>query len=158
MALNTNTNKEHKQSDERDDCNGTGVEYRIQCLSDESDRNSAVVSQLKAQNKLLLAEMEIMKGYVIRVEQRVYSQQNQITDLTSRGMRENLIINGMKDSKIKLNKFIVKSLGITESKIMIDRIHRFGQKSKGNPRPIVAKFHDYSEKELILEKARELKT
>ncbi|KAJ8312015.1 hypothetical protein KUTeg_009388 [Tegillarca granosa] len=131
-----------------------GVEDRLQCVIDESDHIGSVVNVLQEQNKLLIKEMSIMKGYIEKLENRVESQQKQITDIIGRNMRENLIINGLKEEenenlKEKFEKFVKVNLGIKDN-IRIDRIHRFGQKQTGKsprPRSIVAKFHDYNEKE-----------
>ncbi|KAJ8311168.1 hypothetical protein KUTeg_011281 [Tegillarca granosa] len=76
-----------------------GVEDRLQCVIDESDHIGSVVNVLQEQNKLLIKEMSIMKGYIEKLENRVESQQKQITDIIGRNMRENLIINGLKEEE-----------------------------------------------------------
>lgn len=41
----------------------------------------------------------VTKLVFVKIEQKIISQQNQITDLVGRGMRKNLIINGFREEE-----------------------------------------------------------
>ena len=106
-------------------------------------------------------DMTLMKSYIVRLEQKVESQQKQITDIVSRNMSENAIFTGIPeaetDLRAYLKTFFSDDLGLNGEEIKIDRVHRFGQKTDNinRPRPVVAHFHDYADREDILTKARE---
>ena len=77
-------------------------------------------------------------------------------DLEFRSMRENLLFHGMienqhEDCEAIVKQFIKEKLDIDQD-IIIDRAHRLG-KPRGRTRPIVVKFHQYSDRELIRTKA-----
>ena len=75
-----------------------------------------------------------------------------------RSMRDNLLFTGIaedaetasEDVKGKLRDFVRTELGITES-ITFDRAHRIGKhdSQQSFPRPIVAKFHSFQEREMV---------
>ena len=94
-----------------------------------------------------------MKSYIVRLEQKVESQQKQITDIVSRNMRENAIFTGIPeaetDLRAYLKTFFSDDLGLNGEEIKIDRVHRFGQKNDNRPRPVVAHFHDFADREDI---------
>lgn len=86
--------------------------------------------------------------------------QRKLYDLESRSMRENLVFNGLPETANENCEFLVKAfcqeklqMESTEvNQIVFDRIHRIGRLENlkpGNIRPIVAKFHRYSERERV---------
>ena len=87
-----------------------------------------------------------------------------IIDLESRSMRENLMFYGIKEGGDSENcEELVKNVCIdnlemheTFTRNMIfDRAHRVGPKKQENIRPIVVKFHYFSERELVRAKSFE---
>lgn len=89
------------------------------------------------------------------------SFQDSITDLQCRSMKNNLIFTGLAEQpneeiEIKLRRFIFEQLGI-ENNIAFGNVHRFGKRTNGRPRPIVARFIYHKELRLVLENATWLK-
>ena len=67
-------------------------------------------------------------------------------------MRENLLFHGIRETQHEdcdalVKQFITEKLDIAQE-IIIDRAHRLG-KPKGRTRPIVVKFHQYTDRELV---------
>ena len=88
-----------------------------------------------------------------------FSQANamdrKLTDLEARSMRDNLMFYGLKEGGEAENcgeqvKELMASVLHVENAhdILFDRVHRVGQKS-GKIRPIVAKFHYYTDRERV---------
>ncbi|XP_053383854.1 uncharacterized protein LOC128550032 [Mercenaria mercenaria] len=96
------------------------------------------------------------------------SMAEQLLDLQSRSMRENLLFYGFdecansadrksEDCAEKIMTFCVDTLNIMDarSQIKIERAHRVGQYRSDRKRPIVAKFHSYSDKVSVKQRAME---
>ncbi|XP_041369643.1 uncharacterized protein LOC121383617 [Gigantopelta aegis] len=75
-------------------------------------------------------------------------------DLQSRSMRENLIFTGIpetgpdENTELLLITFIQKDMEI-EQPISFERVHRFGKRGYSGPRPIVAKFYKFKDREMV---------
>lgn len=79
-------------------------------------------------------------------------------------MRENLIFTGIPESEVRrgeqenceaiIREFLKSEMNITPD-IQFDRVHRLGryQSNQQNPRPIIAKFTNYKDKELVRQSA-----
>ena len=91
------------------------------------------------ENKLLYAEV-----YQRRENLRFY------------GINEN---EGVKEDTLKvLNEFLEHKWGVQPGEIEFQRVHRVGQTSRdGKPRPIIARFLRFGDRELIFSKSRSLK-
>lgn len=85
-------------------------------------------------------------------------------DLEARSLRENLLFHGINETQNEncetlVKQFIAEKLNVTQD-VTIDRAHRLG-KPRNKTRPIVVKFHYYTERELVrnraFEKSAELK-
>ena len=92
--------------------------------------------------------------------------ENKIDDLEYRSLRENLLFHGIQEEaqencEGKVQELINTHLNISAN-ITFDRVHRLGRRGAKNPRPIVAKFHQYKDRELVLttaqQKSEELKS
>lgn len=75
-------------------------------------------------------------------------------DLQTRSMRDNLVFTGIAENgpeenteKI-LTQFIKTEMEIDHT-ISFHRVHRFGRKNYSGPRPIVAKFSNFKEREIV---------
>ena len=136
-----------------------GIEDRLQSAISEVDDQTTQIAQVTKENENLRKDMTLMKSYIVRLEQKVESQQKQITDIVARNMRENAIFTGIPESETDLRAylktFFTDKLELDGNEIKIDRVHRFGQKFDNRPRPVVAHFHDYADRENILTQARE---
>ena len=76
-----------------------------------------------------------------------------VIDLQRRSMRDNLVFyvipeKADENCDITLRKFFVKELGVTED-VELARAHCMGKPEPGKTRPIVAKFHQYLQRETI---------
>ena len=91
-----------------------------------------------------------------------------LLDLESRNMRENLVFHGLPENVSENCEAVVKEFCVEKLKIpsieveaiVLDRVHRIGRTDKVKPgaiRPIVAKFHRYSEREKVRETGYQLK-
>ncbi|KAJ8298562.1 hypothetical protein KUTeg_022622 [Tegillarca granosa] len=77
-------------------------------------------------------------------------------DMQERSMRDNPIFTGIKEDNQQGYEDTEKLLEIHEE-IETERIHRFGRRFGDRPRPIVARFSRFKQRETIRKKARELK-
>ena len=138
-----------------------GIEDRLQAVTVETEDQTSMITELKDQNARLVSELNLMKSYVVHLESRLDSQQNQISSLVERSMRENAIVTGLKErhnenTKAEVLTLIKTTLKI-EKDIKIDRAHRIGSPANTNsPRPIVVKFHDYTDREYVINWAKTL--
>ncbi|XP_072573290.1 uncharacterized protein [Paramormyrops kingsleyae] len=90
-----------------------------------------------------------------------------VLDLQARSMRDNLVFAGIPEAadenpETTVKNFIHKQLKLpaeTTSNITFHRVHRLGGKRPDGhrPRPIVAKFEHFKQKELVKSRGRELK-
>ena len=138
-----------------------GIEDRLQAVTTETDDQTSMISELKGQNMKLSKELDTMKSYVVHLESRLDCQQSQISSLVERSMRENAIVVGVKENKdenVKVElQTLFKSLLKLDGNIKIDRAHRIGTQINNEiPRPIVVKFHDYNDRELVINTARKI--
>lgn len=98
-------------------------------------------------------------------EKQKQKVQDKLNDLESRSMREKLLFLAIEENQnedcIQLVKtFCEDELLISHTvveNIAVDRAHRMGRVKVGSIRPIVVKFHKHSDRELIREKASELR-
>ncbi|CAG2246306.1 unnamed protein product [Mytilus edulis] len=136
-----------------------GIEDRLQAVATETEDQTTMIAEVRNQNTKLTTELNLMKSYVVHLETRLDCQQSQIANLVERSMRENAIVIGVherKEENVKAElKLIFKNvLKITEN-IKIDRAHRIGtQTNQNSTRPIVVKFHDYNDREHVINTAR----
>ena len=80
-----------------------------------------------------------------------------LLDVQCRSMRDNLIFTGIpekteEDPEKTVKNFMCEHLKIPENtvnEISFHRVHRIGRKLNAYPRPIVAKFERYKQKELV---------
>lgn len=86
-------------------------------------------------------------------------------DLQTRSMRDNLIFSGISEQTPDNPENLIKNFMKAQLKIPPDtvqnitfhRVHRLGKPSTKGPRPIIAKFEHFKQKELVRSRGRELK-
>ena len=76
-----------------------------------------------------------------------------VVDVQARSMRDNLVFcgiqeDGEEDTRHKLGEFLKNELKI-DSTIDFDRVHRIGGPRARKPRPIVAKFSHYKDRDVV---------
>lgn len=103
---------------------------------------------------------------VIKENERL---EGKITELEDRSRRNNLRIDGLieddnetwQETENKVKKLIKETLKLNHENIKIERAHRSGKFTKNGKRndrrTIIARFLDYKDKEVILDKFREKK-
>lgn len=121
-------------------------------------------------------ELESAKSNVLGLQKRCTDLENKckdyeiksskthkkLLDLESRNMRENLVFHGLSENvnencEVAVKQFCHEELKISDTEVgamVFDRAHRIGRIDKLKPgavRPIVVKFHRYSEREKVRE-------
>ena len=110
------------------------------------------IMALSEENRELRNRLAIAEGALTRCEITMRKLEEKVVDLTSRSMRDNLIIKNVseeqneKDTDIeqKLRTTLRSELNIPEQEmksISIQRAHRVGKQSRDRPRNIVAKLN-----------------
>lgn len=105
-----------------------------------------------------------LKDRVLSVEQAQATNDEKLVDLQWRNMRENLIFSGIPESQLGRGEyedceslikcFIREQMSVTKE-VEFDRVHRIGRfrQDQRYPRPIVAKFTYYKDKEIVRQAA-----
>uniref|UniRef100_H2MYJ3 PPFIA binding protein 2 n=1 Tax=Oryzias latipes TaxID=8090 RepID=H2MYJ3_ORYLA len=122
---------------------------------------------LEILHKELQETVKTLSNDTARLSEENRSIKETLLDLQARSMRDNLVIAGIpeeagEDPENIVNSFIEVHLKLPKEevqKISFHRVHRLGGKRPDNqrPRPIVAKFEHYKQKELVKSRGRELK-
>ncbi len=100
--------------------------------------------------------------YMLR-EENTYLRKK-VEDLEAYSRRDNLLFEGFTENKNEncedlLHMIFIKTLNIQDSRtrIKFTRVHRIGRKSKDTPRPILARFHYYPDRDMIWNKRKMFK-
>ena len=122
--------------------------------------------ELRTNVEVLQKRLQITEGLTLRNQSKILQQTDQITDLKCRSMRDNVVINGIPEgtnetweqSKEKFKTFLKDDLKIQDTNdVMIDRVHRTGQKNGRKPRPLIAKLINTTSKDTIFKNVKNLK-
>ena len=89
---------------------------------------------------------------------------DRVVSQDERSMRDNLLFMGIPETdnencEVVIQNFIDKNLPSTKEngKFSFERVHRIEKPQSTNPRPIVARFSRFKEREIVRTSARELK-
>ena len=134
---------------------------QIESLTKENTSLRSAISTINTQLPAVSAQLT-----TISAENNALKET--ILDLQTRSMRDNLIFSGITESSTtedpeKLVKdFMLKQLKLppdTVNNITFHRVHRLGRNlhNTTRPRPIIAKFEHYKQKELVQKQGRQLK-
>ena len=69
-----------------------GIEERLQDVIAHTNDQDSSIAEVNEENRKLRKEIELMKSYIIRLERRLDSQREEILDLKSRSMRDNVMV------------------------------------------------------------------
>ncbi|MEW8548218.1 MAG: hypothetical protein AB2693_32340, partial [Candidatus Thiodiazotropha sp.] len=131
--------------------------------SANSDMQKEVID-LKNENKSL-------KSSVVQYDEQCQKLSYEIQELKARSMQQNLIFFGLAEAPIvdpdktedKLRDFLKTELSLEDPSIIdtmiFDRVHRLGKPRRNrvsNPRPIVARFERYRDRETIRYASKDL--
>ena len=117
--------------------------------------------QLKTEHDDLKSSHENLKTENETLTKKVNNMSKKLDQLENQSRRENLVFHGLKedpnesweDSENKIRAYISNDLGLDDSRISIERAHRL--KAKTFPRPIIAKFSLFKDRDRVLKKYRE---
>ena len=124
--------------------------------------NISLKNTISAQEKRL----RLSEGMIAQLRSKITQQEDEITDLKCRSMRDNIVIRGIAEdnnetwdaTKTKVVRFLQETMQVNTSADDIDRAHRLGQKSnRDTPRPIVAKLNSSDAKSAIFKNVKKLK-
>ena len=122
----------------------------------ESESNKKDIKQSKDDIKQLKKDCENLKKGSASFTKQASEMDKKLTDLEARSMRDNLMFYGLleggdaENCGQKVKEMVANELHVENAHgILFDRVHRVGQKSAGKPRPIVAKFHYFTDRERV---------
>lgn len=114
-------------------------------------------TQVKKDIGDIIKENSVLRQEILEVSSELKNLKDRHIDLQARSMRDNLVFTGLKENEREniedvLQDFIKSTLEI-DTEIHFDREHRIGKKVHGKSRPIIAKFTNYKEKEMVRKSA-----
>ncbi len=125
------------------------------------------VETLAAENASLRDSVKSLTENMTHLSEENKKIKENVIDLQARSMRDNLVFSGIpesaeEDPEATVKNFIKTYLKLPEDtveNICFERVHRMGAKKPGapRPRPIVAKFGYFKQKEQVKSRGRELK-
>lgn len=143
------------------------IDDRLLILEDQHDHTGNDIANLKANLSEVTEGFKTLAGRLIRAETIIERQHRQITDLTTRSMRDNLIIRSTGAEYKEKNQentasifktFIAKELHVANSdKVVISRAHRMGQASSDYNKMMIAKIPSSEDQSKILSNASALR-
>ena len=143
----------------------TRVDDEIKELKKSFSFVNDTTDELKKDQEEHRNSIKSLEESIAKIEARNADLQRELVDMKSHSMRSNLVFYNLPEQAEKDDPFAVlrellgKTMAIDEnSDIEIERAHRLGGKrDDGKPRPIVAKFLRYQDKEYIRRSAYLLK-
>jgi FtsZ-binding cell division protein ZapB len=141
------------------------VESDLKSVKESIEFAHAEIRELKKDNETRKKTDETTKERIEKLEKENEILNKSVNDLKSRSMRDNLIFYNIPESKDEdttniIHKLHEENLHLEDAskKIEIDRSHRLGRQKQGaeKPRPIIAKFNFYQDRENIRLNAKKL--
>ncbi|KAH3818234.1 hypothetical protein DPMN_119835 [Dreissena polymorpha] len=128
-------------------------ENAVQFASSEIEDTKNKIKETSSEIKVITNQYSDIKTALSDIKTKTDELEAKTNDLESRSMRENLLFYGLSESEQencqqKVIQVISERLQLTDD-IVLDRAHRLGKPTHGISRPIVAKFHYYSQRELV---------
>lgn len=142
------------------------VENASAYISNQYDQQSTETKSVKANVKGIQDSCATLQKQIRTLETQQESTTDRVLDGEYRNMRENLIFYGIpethrpqhgdsvttepENSEALVKDFIKNYLKVDSDSMAFDRAHRMGNPEYSKkPRPIVVKFHSYSERETV---------
>ncbi|XP_078797787.1 uncharacterized protein LOC144989360 [Oryzias latipes] len=139
----------------------------FQGLRESLEFSQQQVRELAAENQALRESVKTLSSDTACLSEENRSIKESLLDLQSRSMRDNLVIAGVpeeagEDPEATVKRFMEAHLKLPKEevqKIAFRRVHRLGGRRSNNQRrrPIVAKFDNYKQKEMVKGRGRELR-
>ena len=140
------------------------VDDEIKELKESFTFVNDTTDEIKVEQKKQGTSIKSIEERITRIEARNADLQRELVDMKSRSMRSNLVFYNLPEKEkddpfAVLRELLEETMAIDKSnQIEIERAHRFdGKRDDGKPRPIVAKFLRYQDKECIRKSAYLLK-
>ncbi|KAL3991234.1 CD59 antigen [Sarotherodon galilaeus] len=150
----------------------------FKCLRESLEFSQQQVETLAAENATLRESVKCLTENVTQLNRENKKIKETVIDLQARSMRDNLVFSGIPEAAgedaettVKIFMTVKHGSGLlrvkthlklpedTVKNIVFDRVHRLGpiRAAAGRPRPIVAKFGHFKQKEHVKSRSRELK-
>lgn len=141
----------------------------ISALRESLEFSQEHIQNLTQENKTLKDSVKTLTNQITTLASDNKTIKETLLDVQSRSMRDNLVLTGLPEQSSEDTEKVVKDFMSTQLKlptstvnsITFHRVHRIGQKNTttGNnrPRPIVAKFEHYKQKQHVLQQGKQLK-
>ena len=143
------------------DVNGRyGLEDRLAELEGLVADLTSDILETKAENRRMKNEMKLIQAVVIRKDKEIEELRAKMIDQKARDMQNNILLHNIseqpnEDCESLFRNFLWSDLQMETGKVSalkIERAHRVGvQRTNKSPRPIVARFLSYKEKEMVLQ-------
>lgn len=132
----------------------TEVERSCSFVGAQFETNSSEIGRAREEIFIIEKSCKDFEKQFKKIDSEMQSLNNRMTDSESRSMRNNLIFYGItekasEDCEKLVKDFINEKLEIDANAITFDRVHRMGNTTAKKPRPIVARFHYYTERESV---------
>ena len=133
-------------------------ERSIQSYSEICDGITSTNNENESQINFLMDRINTLEENQSQLETKQSQTEEKLIDIQWRTMRENLIFSGIPESDVRrgeqedceelIKEFLRSEMRIT-MEIKFDRVHRLGRYKHNQqyPRPIIAKFTNYKDKE-----------
>lgn len=121
------------------------------------------IKQLKENVRELTQRCDLLEQLLIKVSKKNAYLEDRIVDLTSRSMRDNVVISGISESEYercesKVSDFLSANIEVNCGPNDIERAHRMGafKGATGEPRPMVVKLKGHT-KDKVMKNTSKLK-
>lgn len=132
----------------------TETESAAAFLSNEFEETKKKIANSKSEIKKLGDVCKSFEEHVKSVETDNIQLNSKINDLEARSLRDNLLFHGFDETadencEMLIQNFIKHDLGIDGKEIKIERAHRIGSNKSKGIRPVVVKFLEWKDRELV---------
>ena len=138
------------------------LENSCQFISNKYDTYAETEKKHSEKLQALRSENSLLWRAIDKSKENYQKAQDEIQELKARSMQENLLFFGLcegtynEDTEFKLRQFLSNELDLESNSsvenIVFDRVHRIGRRRGDGiryPRPIMAKFERYRDREMI---------
>lgn len=140
----------------------------IKDLKTSLEFSQSQIDSLQKDNKEMHTKISELTATITHITNENKLLKDSVLDIQCRSMRDNLIFSGIPEQiqdnpEQAIKDFMHSSLKLpleSVNNITFHRVHRLGSNKNADtkrPRPIIAKFEHYKQKELVKSKGRELR-
>lgn len=140
----------------------TDIETSCNFISNQHDQQNKEMKLAKGKIEDLNKSCQNLEKSLKDFEIKCEKSNEDIMDLKSRSMRENLVFygiqeesSGVENCELLVKNLIETHLELSPTNMIFDRAHRLGRRNATKARPIVVKFHSYNDREKVRTKSIE---